>query len=487
MKNFLLIIICILFFQVTQAQDNFITVWKPSNTSTLSNNAIPYVSNSNQIWFPGRGNNFTVQWEEVGFPMHNGVINNVTSSVNFLIDFGTPMNANPNNATYTVSIENGSGNFTDIKFGEDNSTVSLPVPIYYNNGDAAKLLQVSQWRTTAWSTFEYAFAKCQNMDVTATDIPNLSNVTNMSYMFVFCNNLIANATINNWNTSNVTNMRYLFSTDGPFNQPVGNWDVSNVTDMGWMFHFLYNFNQPLSNWNTANVTKMDHMFHGCVNFNQPLNNWDTSNVTDMNTMLATATSFNQNLSNWNVSSVIDFSGTFSGATSFNQNLGMWTVNSMAYANGMLANTGLNCQNYDNTLYGWRMNPATPNNIVLGLVAPLKYSNLLATDARNYLINTKGWTITGDSYDGECESSILATNDTETKSLFQIYPNPATHSIFIKSKEKIKYAEISDASGRVVSRVSNPKEEINIQQLPKGNYFLKIETENKKSTLKFIKN
>jgi hypothetical protein len=186
MKKLLLILICIFFLQITKAQDSFITVWKPSNTASLATNSIPYQSTSNQIWFPGRGNNFIVNWEEIGFPAHNGTMNNVTSTINFLIDFGTPLNPNPGNATYKISIENGNGNFTGIKFAEDNAPPQLPIPIYYLNGDALKLLQVSQWGTTIWSTFEYGFGGCRNMDVTATDIPNLSNVTNLSYMFLFC-------------------------------------------------------------------------------------------------------------------------------------------------------------------------------------------------------------------------------------------------------------------------------------------------------------
>jgi len=486
MKKLLLFVICIFLFQITKAQHEFITIWKPSNTAVVANTVIPTQSTTNQIWFPGRGNNFNVYWEEIGFPTHNGTMNGVSSTVNFLIDFGTPLNPTPNNATYKIWVTNGNGSFNTIKFATDNSPTPLPVPVFYLNGDAQKILQVSQWGTTIWSTFEYAFGNCKNIDVTATDIPNLSNVTNASYMFLFCENLLGNTSFANWNTSTITNMRYMFGTDGPFNQPVGSWDVSNVTDMGWMFHYLENFNQPLNDWDTSKVTKMDHMFHLCEDFNQPLNNWDTSNVTDMSNMLAGATSFNQPLSNWDTSSVIDFNMMFSGAISFNQNLGMWDLSSLVYGNGVLYNSGLNCHNYDNTLYGWRMNPTTPNNITLGSTSPLKYSNPLAVDARSFLLNSKSWIIGGDTYDGECESQILATNDLANASVFQIYPNPARHSIFLKSKVKIKSAEIIDASGRIVLKISNPDAEIDIQQLQNGNYFINIETENQTKTMKFIK-
>jgi surface protein len=44
-------------------------------------------------------------------------------------------------------------------------------------------------------------------------------------------------------TSLVTNMNGLFFNNEIFNQPIGNWDVSNVTNMSYMFDGS-NFNQP---------------------------------------------------------------------------------------------------------------------------------------------------------------------------------------------------------------------------------------------------
>ena len=81
-----------------------------------------------------------------------------------------------------------------------------------------------------------------------------------------------NQPIGNWNVSNVTNMSYMFapvSTYGQtFNQPIGNWNVSKVTNMNSMF--LANptrpqpFNQPLAGWDTSRVTNMAYMFKGCL-------------------------------------------------------------------------------------------------------------------------------------------------------------------------------------------------------------------------------
>ena len=86
--------------------------------------------------------------------------------------------------------------------------------------------------------------------------------------------------IRNWDVSNVTNMKFMFELEGAvsFNQPLNNWNVSKVTDMRRMFCAAESFNQPLNNWNVSNVEDMEGMFAGAQSFNQPLNNWNVSNV-----------------------------------------------------------------------------------------------------------------------------------------------------------------------------------------------------------------
>ena len=92
--------------------------------------------------------------------------------------------------------------------------------------------------------------------------------------------------INNWDVSNITDMSYLFSDSYTrnFNDPLNNWNVSNVTNMRFMFRGALFFDQPLNNWDTSKVTDMSFMFDCAMRFNQPLNNWDTSKVTDMKFM-----------------------------------------------------------------------------------------------------------------------------------------------------------------------------------------------------------
>src|SRR5690606_11916887 len=132
---------------------------------------------------------------------------------------------------------------------------------YGNNPDIDKISEITQWGNVTWnSNLSQMFAGYSNLQITATDIPDFSNVTNMSYMFYGCTNFsIANG-INNWNVSNVTNMSNMFASCEAFNKNIGNWNVSQVANMSHMFYGATQFNQNIGSWNVGNVTDMSYMF-----------------------------------------------------------------------------------------------------------------------------------------------------------------------------------------------------------------------------------
>ena len=98
---------------------------------------------------------------------------------------------------------------------------------------------------------EYAFCGAFNMVYAATDVPDLSRVTDMSQMF---------------------------RGTTAFNGDISSWDVSSVTDMSGMFTDSTAFNGDISSWDVSSVTYMADMFSGASSFNQPLNDWDVSSV-----------------------------------------------------------------------------------------------------------------------------------------------------------------------------------------------------------------
>ena len=313
----------------------FITTWKTDNLG---------ISASNQITIPteGTGYNYSIQWEEFGNAAVNGSIPGPITG-NQTITF-------PIAGTYRVSI---TGAFPRIYFNGHSDPVI--------DNDFNKILTVEQWGSIAWTSMGHAFQGCANLTIPATDAPNLTQVTDMSYMFWKTDRF--NQPIEHWNVSRVTDMSNMFGVS-LFNQPIGTWDVGRVTDMSGMFA-LSNFNQPLGAWDVSSVKSMVNMFAGAVYFNQPIETWDVGRVTVMREMFHFAFNFNQPLGTWNVSNVTD----------------------MGY---MLDNSGLSISNYDQTLIGW-VAKNIKTNVPLGAFG-LKYC--LGAAAHAQLI-AKGWIITGD--------------------------------------------------------------------------------------------
>jgi len=345
----------------------FITTWKSDN---------PGGSTDTQITIPtsGGGYNYTVYWEEMGNPSHNETIDGILG--NTTIEFGSP-------GTYRVAID---GDFPRINFNEAS--------------DVKKILTVDQWGDNPWTSMQTAFYACENLTIPATDVPDLTNVTNMGGMFRGATAF--DQDISGWNVSNVEVMENMFQQATSFNQDLSNWNVSNVENMNLMFYGATKFNQPL-NWGekTAKVNSMIRMFNEAESFNQDISGWDVSSVTNMAYMFNLAESFNQDISGWDVSNVKNMSVMFSGANTFNQSLGNWDITSVTNMIGIFSG-GLSTENYGATLVGWATQEPgegpIPTNITLG-ASGLEYcsndSEVLV--ARNNLLGAPyNWDIQGDT-------------------------------------------------------------------------------------------
>jgi len=468
MKKLLLVFVLALTTQTIKAQaDAFITTWVTAGFETLTLPAQPDAPNYTINWGDGSATN---TYNATQVPSH------------FYIDFGE----------HTISF---TGTFPHLTFRDYNIS--------------PKLKAVQQWGTQKWTSMANMFQSCSNLNSFPTQSPdlslctdmkymfsgatsfnqpigswNVSNVTDMSGMFEFA--FAFNQPIGTWNVSQVTIMAGMFESALAFNQPIGTWNVSKVTNMGGMFSSVFgdtSFNQPIDSWNVSQVTIMAGMFVGATSFNQPIGSWDVSKVTNMSGMFAYATEFNKPIGSWNVSNVTDMGSMFEVATAFNQNIGSWDVSKVTVMDAMFFRSKLSTANYDATLIGWAKRGINGGVLKQGIYFDGGNSNYCnGLGARNYLINTYGWNIT----DGGLNCTDLSTEAFD-KSNLSLYPNPTSNILNIKANDNIanKPFTIADALGKIVlkGRLNEGDTTINVEQLSKGIYYIKVSGKN---ASKFIK-
>ena len=238
--------------------------------------------------------------------------------------------------------------------------------IYFNSiGDKLKLLEVQNWGSIVWDSFNSSFQGCRYLDVTAIDSPNLSSVTDMLEAFQ--------------STSNLPNISTLL---GDFSS----YDFSNVQTLRLAFN-VANFNSDLGGLTGANA------------------------LTDMWQTFFNNTVFNQDISGWNVSGVTTMLSCFNGATAFNQNLGLWQLDSVTDLRFIFANSGMSTANYTDTIVGWA-NYVFTNGVPINVNMSSQTGRTFDTSrsgganfadagaARTYLTTATptgaGWTISGDT-------------------------------------------------------------------------------------------
>ncbi len=305
-----------------QAAGEFITTWKTDN---------PGVTDTDEIRIPvydGQVYNYNVGWGDGTYS------SGLTASTTH--EYAVP-------GTYTVSV---SGTFPGIGF--------------ILAGDREKILSVDQWGTNPWAVMGGAFFGCTNLQILASDAPDLSAITDLTYSFRSTN---VSGGFEDWDVSHISTFLGTFQ-DTRFNGAIGNWDMSGATNIAAMFYGNPVFNQDIGDWDISNVTSLNGLFYGDGAFNQDIGSWDTSQVTNMAGLFYHATSFNQDLSEWNIEQVTTMSE-------------------------MLEGGELSLENYDLLLTSWSAQTVQPS-----VTFHAGSSTYCATEARGELTGTpQNWIIT----------------------------------------------------------------------------------------------
>ena len=109
-------------------------------------------------------------------------------------------------------------------------------------------------------------------DILIVKLIEKNNITDMSYMFYGCKNLISIRNIANWDTINVTNMKSMFhfcknlkSLDN-----ISELRVDNITDFSYMFYGCNSLTnlEDISKWNIYKATNISYLFFDCISLNK---------------------------------------------------------------------------------------------------------------------------------------------------------------------------------------------------------------------------
>ena len=149
-------------------------------------------------------------------------------------------------------------------------------------------------------------------------LKGIQNITDMSNIFLFCNNLISISNLT-FDTSKITNMCNVFCGCESLKAipDISQWNIENVTDISGMFSGCSSLNSipDISNWNTKNLTDINNLFSGSSSLKSlpDISKWDTSKVTNMNNIFNKCSSLESlpDISKWNTNKVSNMNNIFS--------------------------------------------------------------------------------------------------------------------------------------------------------------------------------
>lgn len=305
----------------------------------------------------------------------------------------------------------------DIDFSDWNTSNLIDASYMFNNSYQIGDVDMSNWDTSKLKYMSNMFNSC-HMKILNLSNWDTSNVVDMSNAF---DNtvLITELHLKNWTIHDIHeifysqkySLQYLDVRDTKINKP---------TNMEALFEGHSNLHTilGLDSWDMSEVITTERMFAFCNSLTElNLSGWDVSNVTDSYMMFMGCSSLETiNLTGWNPTSLIESVGMFQGCSSLeyvdvdnwtmenaeeisemfddciileNVDVSGWDISNL-YEINCFANSPAIAHNYDDVLNAWAALDVQYDVYFNAGLA--KYSDV-GEDARNCLINEKGWTIT----------------------------------------------------------------------------------------------
>ena len=186
------------------------------------------------------------------------------------------------------------------------------------------LSNISKWNSQDLINMSHMFEGCNNLkNINELLLLNTHKVKDMSFIFYECTSLESLSFIGKWDTNNAENMSYMFYKCSSLKSSkyISKWKTEKVTNMSYLFAGCSSllFLPDISIWNTENVTDMSYMFFKCLSLSclPDISKWKTGNVGTMKNMFTgclSLTSF-PDISNWNINKVINIKNIFAGCLS----------------------------------------------------------------------------------------------------------------------------------------------------------------------------
>jgi hypothetical protein len=276
----------------------------------------------------------------------------------------------PMTAGNTVHWGDGSSDTTNTHTYASSGTYTITIEGTINTfrfagaGDRLKILDVSNW-----GGFDIAndrtFQNCNNLDVTATDIPIISSVKSAAALFQSCN--LTNVDFSTWDFSVCTNFRLFLGSNTNFTGNVEGVIPSGAIRIDSGFQSTPLGSPDLSTWDVSGITFWQDALRSC----------QLGALTDVSGWVPQGNMVGAFLIN------PDFEGL---------GLDTWTIGAITAANAAFASTNISTVNYDLLLVSWEAQ-APPNAVSINFGSANYTIGSAAEAARTSLITTYGWTIT----------------------------------------------------------------------------------------------